>query len=357
MNLVAKEFVASRPDQTGVLILSEMAGAAKEMGEALVINPTHYSEIAQALEQALVMPTEEQVRRIQSMQERLRRYDVTRWAEDFSEALLATQRTQAAARARWFTGKTQTGMIEQYHAATRRALMLDYDGTLVPFADTPKQARPDKELLEMLSRLASVPTNAVAIVSGRMRRDLDEWFGHIPLSFVAEHGTWLKPAGGEWRQLKILSNAWKEQIRPILQLCVDHLPGARLEEKEFSLALHYRQADPEHASLRAKELLDDLADYTRNIDIHVLEGNKVIEVRNTGVTKGTGALEWLAGQAADFILAVGDDWTDEDLFRALPSTAYSVRVGLANTAARFHVANHAAVRWILQELLEKQVQH
>ncbi len=123
--------------------------------------------------------------------------------------------------------------------------------------------------------------------------------------------------------------------------------GRLLEEKEFSLAWHYRRADPEQASRRARELLDDLAGFTRNIDVQVLEGNKVLEMRNTGVSKGTAAMEWLAGQAADFILAIGDDWTDEDLFRALPPNAYSVRVGLAQTAARYYLGSHTAVRRLL----------
>jgi trehalose 6-phosphate synthase/phosphatase len=139
-------------------------------------------------------------------------------------------------------------------------------------------------------------------------------------------------------------------VRPILQLYVDRLPGAWLEEKEFSLAWHYRRADLEQASRRARELLDALAGFTRNIDVQVLEGNKVLEVRNSGVSKGTAAMEWLKGLEADFILAIGDDWTDEDLFRALPTTAYSVRVGLANTAARYYVSNHTAVRRVLREL-------
>ena len=133
---------------------------------------------------------------------------------------------------------------------------------------------------------------------------------------------------------------------------MDRLPGALLEEKEFSLAWHYRRADPEQASLRAKELLDDLAGYTRNIDVQVFEGNKVIEVRNSGVNKGIAAMEWLAGRTPDFILGIGDDWTDEDLFRALPPTAFSVRVGVANTAARYYLVNHTAVRRMLRELSE-----
>jgi len=143
---------------------------------------------------------------------------------------------------------------------------------------------------------------------------------------------------------------WNDRVRPILQLYVDRLPGALLEEKEFSLAWHYRRADAELASRRAKELIDDLAGYTRNIDVQVLEGKKVVEVRNTGVNKGSTALEWLAACAPDFIFAVGDDWTDEDMFKALPPEARTVRVGMAKTAARYHLSNHTAVRRILREL-------
>jgi trehalose 6-phosphate synthase/phosphatase len=350
MNLVAKEFIASRPDQTGVLILSEMAGAAKEMGEALVINPVHSEDFAGALEQALTMPVEEQIRRTHLLQERLRRYDVNRWADDFLQALYSTQTTEAARRARYLGGKTQNSLIQQYRAAKHAAMLLDYDGTLVPFVGDPSLARPDQELLDLLGGLGADPATEVVIVSGRPRRDLEEWFGLLPIDLIAEHGVWLRTRGGQWRMLRPLTNEWKDRVRPILQLYVDRLPGALLEEKEFSLAWHYRQADPELASLRAKELLDDLAGYTRNIDVQVLEGNKVLEVRNTGATKGTAAMEWVKGHVPDFILAVGDDWTDEDLFRALPSTAFSVRVGLANTAARYHLGNHSAVRRLLREL-------
>jgi trehalose 6-phosphate synthase/phosphatase len=350
MNLVAKEFVASRPDQTGVLILSEMAGAAKEMGEAVVINPLHSGDVAQALEQALAMSVEEQVRRNRLLQERLRRYNVVRWAEDFVQALVSTQKTEAARRARLLSGKVLAELIEQYRAAARRALLLDYDGTLVPFVADPRLARPDREVLELLAELAAAPGNSVAIVSGRPRRDLEEWFGELPVALVAEHGVWLRPKGGEWRMLKALTTDWKERVRPILQLYVDRLPGAMLEEKEFSLAWHCRGADPEQAVRSARELFDALSGFTRNIDLQVIEGNKVLEVRNTGVSKGTAATDWLGGLSADFILAIGDDWTDEDLFRALPPSAYSVRVGLANTAARYYLTNHTAVRRVLGEL-------
>jgi trehalose 6-phosphate synthase/phosphatase len=352
MNLVAKEFIASRPDQTGVLILSEMAGAAKEMGEALIINPFHREDFAKTLEQALTMPVEEQIKRNKLMQERLRRYNVVRWADDFVQSLLSTQKTEAARRARLLTGKALNGLIQLYRSTDRRALLLDYDGTLVPFADEPRLAQPDVELLELLAALGSDPANEVTIVSGRPRQTLENWFGKLPISLIAEHGVWLRNKNSDWRMLKSMTNDWKERVRPILQLFVDRLPGALLEEKEYSLAWHYRRADLEQASLRAKELLDDLTGYTRNIDVQVFEGKKVIEVRNSGINKGTAALEWLSGQTPEFILGIGDDWTDEDLFRALPPAAFSVRVGVANTAARFYLGNHTAVRRMLRELIE-----
>ncbi len=266
------------------------------------------------------------------------------------QALVGTQKTEAARRARLLSGKVLAALIQQYRSAARRAFLLDYDGTLVPFVEDPRLARPDQEVLELLAALAAPAANEVVIVSGRPRRDLEEWFGELPVALVAEHGVWLRPKGGDWRMLKAITTEWKERVRPILQVYVDRLPGALLEEKEFSLAWHYRGADPEQASRRARELLDALAGFTRNIDVQVLEGNKVLEVRNTGVSKGTTATEWLGALRADFILAIGDDWTDEDLFRALPPSAFSVRVGLANTAARYYLSNHTAVRRVLREV-------
>jgi trehalose 6-phosphate synthase/phosphatase len=350
MNLVAKEFLAARPDQTGVLILSEMAGAAKEMGEALIINPFHLEDFAKALEQALEMPVEEQVKRNQLLRERLRRYNVVRWADDFVQTLLSTQKIEAARRARLLAGKAYAGMIKQYRSAQERVLLLDYDGTLVPFASSPGLAQPDAELIELLTTLGADPANEIAIVSGRPRQVLEEWFGKLPVSLIAEHGVWLRNGHRNWRMIRNLTADWKERIRPILQLYVDRLPGALLEEKDFSLAWHYRRADPDQASVCAKELVDDLAGYTRNIDVQVFEGNKVVELRNSGVNKGAAATEWLAGHAPEFILSIGDDWTDEDLFKALPNASFSVRVGVANTAARFYLVNHNAVRRALREL-------
>ena len=350
MNLVAKEFVASRADQTGVLVLSEMAGAVKEMPEALIVNPFHCDEFANALERALTMPVEEQVRRNHLLQDRLRRYDVNRWAADFTDALADSEKGEAERRATRLAGEVRAQLLHAFDASRRRALMLDYDGTLVPFSDKPANARPDDELLDLLSSLATRSANEVVLISGRPRADLDRWFGELPLSLIAEHGVWLRTPDGEWRLLRPIQTEWQDALRPILERFVDRLPGALLEQKEYSLAWHYRRADPEQAAVRARELLDDLTGFTRNIDVQVLEGNKVIEVRAAGVNKGSAALDWLQRVRADFLLGVGDDWTDEDLFKALPPSAFTVRVGLAETAARFHLSGPPAVRRLLQQL-------
>lgn len=351
MNLVAKEFVACRPDRTGVLILSELAGAAREMGEALLINPYQEVEIAEALHQALTMPEEAQVQRMQALQSRLQRYDVNRWAGDFLQALVTAQQQEAGQRARFLTGDARQTLIDRYRAARHRALLLDYDGTLVELKRDATACQPDAELRQLLSTLASDPANAVAIVSGRVRADLERWLGDLPLTLVAEHGVWLRPPGEAWRMLLPVRGEWKDQIRPILQLYADRLPGAMVEEKEFSLVFHFRRSDAELASQRAKELCDDLADFTRNIEVQVLRGHKVVEVRHVNAHKGSILSAWLAEKRADFWLAIGDDWTDEDLFQALPAGAVSIRVGMGITGATYHLAHPRAVRQFLGSLI------
>ena len=169
--------------------------------------------------------------------------------------------------------------------------------------------------------------------------------GDLPVALVAEHGVWLRPKGGEWRMLKTITTDWKDAGAPDSPaLCGSFAGGVAGGKGVFAGVALPPGRSGAGLACAPRSCWTIWPTYTRNIDVQVLEGNKVIEVRNTGVTKGTAAMEWLAGQAADFILAIGDDWTDEDLFRALPPTAFSVRVGLANTAARYHLSNHTAVR-------------
>jgi trehalose 6-phosphate synthase/phosphatase len=350
MNLIAKEYIASRIDQNGVLILSEFAGSSRELIEALLVNPHDIEEIADAIHAALLMPLEEQTRRIAPMQERIQRYDVNAWADDFLRALSQIKGEQQRMYARSLNAKDREQLIDTFHMAEHRLLLLDYDGTLMPYTDRPQHVRPTADVLYLLEMLCTDERNNVVLVSGRDKATLQAWFGHLPLNLVAEHGIWLKPAAENWRTLKPATDQWKPQIQQLLQSYADRLPGAFVEEKEYSVAWHYRRADADLAAIRAAELRDNLVNLTANIDLQVLSGHKVIEVRVSGINKGTAALHWLAQRQVDFILAIGDDWTDEDMFAVLPESAHTIRVGMVQSLARYNVRSYLEIRQLLEQL-------
>lgn len=353
MNLIAKEYIASRPDKSGVLILSEMAGASKDLAEALIINPNSISEIAGAMQTALEMPQVEQIRRNEIMQHRLRRYDVVRWAQDFLTRLSSLKEEGNRLRSRLLGPGAREQLVHDFRRARRRTLFLDYDGTLVPFALAPQAARPTPELLAVLRDLTEDPRNEVVLISGRGKNTLWDWFAELQITLVAEHGVWTRRPGQDWQLAKPLDNRWKSTILPVLQNYADRLPGASVEEKEYSIVWHYRAADPELGSSLAKELVDDLVSFTANINVQVLQGSKVVEVKCAGITKGDAAGPLLS-DGAEFLLAVGDDWTDEDLFKALPDTAYTIRVGIRHSHARFNTHDHTEVMDLLKELAREQ---
>ena len=351
MNLIAKEFVASTPADHGVLVLSEMAGAASELGEALIINPYNLNQMTEAMREALEMDPEEKSTRNHLMKYRLRRYDIHRWAREFVEKLREIKDIQQEFVARRITPQVIKLMKERFFSARERIEFLDYDGTLVGFAPRPEAARPDEELRTLLRKLALLPNNEVVLISGRDKETLERWFGDLPLNLVAEHGVWLREPGKEWEMIEPLNTDWKEAIRPIMENFADLTPGAFIEEKDYALVWHYRRADPELASVRARELKDALYDITQNLDLIVLEGNKVIEVKPINVNKGRTARYFLDRKEYDFVLAVGDDWTDEDLFEAMPDEAFTIKVGFGVSRARYQVGSYREVRKILKELI------
>lgn len=351
MNLVAKEYVAARYDKTGVLVLSEMAGAAREMGEAIIVNPNHVDELAVALQEALAMTREEQIRRNLIMQKRLQRYDVGRWASEFIGRLQSLKKEQIEKyHAKYLSPDVWQKLRLRFQDASKKILFLDYDGTLIPFDSQPMEAHPTPELMSLLDQLSRIPETEIVIISGRDRHTLENWFGRQPLNLVAEHGVWVKPRKETWQVIKPLMNDWKPRIIPVLEIYADRLPGSWVEEKEYSVVWHFRKADPELSSIRTKELLDELLSLTSNIDVQVLPGNRVIEIRNAGVNKGVAGLYYLKRDYYNFILAIGDDWTDEDLFRALPPEAYTIRLGMVASHARFNLFERKEIFSLLRDL-------
>lgn len=351
MNLVAKEYIASRVAQRGVLILSELAGAASELGEAILVNPMDTFELANAIQQALTMPLTEQRQRMAHLQKRLTTYDVFRWVEDFIAQLNDVKKLQASRELHFVSDQERNEIVSQYKKAKSRHLFLDYDGTLVPFARIPGEAQPDKNLLRLLELLASDSKTTITIISGRDSAVLDSWFNGLPINLVAEHGASIRRKNSTWKSERSIDQSWKPNIFPVFELFVQRCPGSFIEEKSHTIAWHYRNVEKELGFIRSRELLDALMHLIRQAQLQVIDGNKVIEVRVAGVDKGVAATKLLLEQPASFTMVIGDDKTDEDMFHALRDKAKTIKVGPGMTEAEFALPSQKEVITLLKGLV------
>jgi len=352
MNLVAKEYVACKAAGDGVLVLSEFAGAAAEMGEALLINPFDEERTVSTIERALALEEDERRQRMKRLHSRVLHNNVFRWGDRFLAAL------QDAVSARGRYSDTQpkrlraAEVVDAYRRASRRLLALDYDGTLVPFAGQPWQAAPPPAVLRLSTSLAAEPRNCVALTSGRTVEDLDRWFGGIRgIWLMAEHGAELKsPLQTSWEPLRSeVSSDWKSTVMPILEHFVDRTPGSFIEEKKYALVWHYRMAEPEFGAWLANELVSMLEAMLAETELRAFLGEKIVEVRPVWANKGEALTRLLnASSPPDFLFAAGDDRTDEDLFDHKQSEAWTVHVGPGPTRAAFVIPDFESLRRILE---------
>jgi trehalose 6-phosphate synthase/phosphatase len=348
MNLVAKEYVAARTDELGALVLSEFAGAATELDAALVVNPYDIEGTAGHLRRALVMSEAEQRVRMRRLRAQVSNHTVSEWARGFLEDLHSDESSPSAA----FASPDAVGRaLARLQAASHRALLFDYDGTLVPIAALPELATPDEELLRLIGRLAELPGTDVHIVSGRSRASLEEWLGGLPVALHIEHGFWSRDKQGHWRQATELPGDFLVRAQERMRHHARRTPGMRVEAKAASVAFHYRNADPFLAEARLRALRSELPPLL-GPNAELLEGHKVLEVRVRGVNKGTIIRQVLEGTPPDtLLLAAGDDRTDEDLFEALPEGAISVHVGTGRTRATLRLPGPFDLRRMLHALL------
>ncbi|MEX2209048.1 MAG: bifunctional alpha,alpha-trehalose-phosphate synthase (UDP-forming)/trehalose-phosphatase [Myxococcota bacterium] len=352
MNLVAKEFVASRADEDGVLVLSEFAGAAAELAEAISVNPFDIEATAEAIHRALTLGPEDRRARMRVLRTRVFAHDVERWVSGFLSVLRAEPERENRVRRTPTPEPVLEELAQHIRAAPRRVLLLDYDGTLVPFARTPEGAAPDLELRALLTRLTREPGCEVHIVSGRGRGLIEEWLEGIDLGLHLEHGLWSRLHGSnEWTSLAAQQLSWRDAVREILWDFTSRTPGSLIEEKSASFAWHYRGADPEFGSMQAKELRLHLSERLSNVPVEIIPGEMVVEVRPHGVNKGRVVGRVLTGDASDaLVVALGDDRTDEDLFAALPESGVSIHVGTSASRARYRIEGVARAREFLRAL-------
>ncbi|QDH79279.1 bifunctional alpha,alpha-trehalose-phosphate synthase (UDP-forming)/trehalose-phosphatase [Echinicola soli] len=349
MNLVCKEFVASKVNKKGVLILSEMAGASKELQDAILVNPNNNKGVAEAIKQAITMPEKEQRARIVSMQETIQRYDVFQWVRVFMDRLQYVKQKQLDLQSKEVDAEVISELHEHFKKAKKPILFLDYDGTLVGFKGKPEEASPDEELKSLVGKLTK--KSQVVIISGRDKETLGKWFKGQKVDIIAEHGVWLKINGGkDWELYAEIDDHWKPDIRSVMEYYVQRTPGAHIEEKHHSLVWHYRKVESGLGDLRMRELFSHLKYMARGHNLQVLEGNKVLEIKRPDINKGRAATAFMKGNSYDFILAIGDDWTDEDTFQAMPDGAFSIRVGYSYTKANYNIKSPKEVRYLLNKL-------
>lgn len=311
------------------------------------------NEIASAIEHALNMPREEQQERNKFMQERIKRYDIKKWASDFMKGMANVKSLQEKYLGKKLTNHDRNTIYNKYLNADKRILFLDYDGTLVNYERKPQHAKPDNDLYSLLDKLSQQEGNEIVIISSRDKDIFERWFGHTQYNLIAEHGMWIKENGNDWAKLEEddVNTEWKKFIKPAIQFYVDRTPGSFLEEKTFSMAWHYRKTDPDLGQQRAIDLKEELASQSANLGLEIVEGNKVIEIKNSDINKGKAANHKIKKGNYDFVMAIGDDWTDEDLFGELGQDAITMKVGLKNTRARYSLESFQEVRNLLKELI------
>ena len=350
MNLVCKEFIASKLDKKGVLILSEMAGSSKELSDAILINPNDINQLVAALKKALSMPEKHQVQHMAVMQKSLKRYNIHHWVNLFMKRLDYIKSEQKSLETKLVDQEILKDIKSAYTKAKSRLIFLDYDGTLVGFNSDPELTKPDRQLINILTKLTSDKNNKVVVISGRGRQTLENWLKPFELDIIAEHGIWLKDGKKDWKTITQLTDAWKEEFMNVLEGYVDRTPGSFVEKKDYSLVWHYRKVETGLGEARTRELTSHLKYIANDKNLKVLEGNKVVEIKNSEVDKGKAAKDWLRKYKADFIMACGDDWTDEDTFKVMPPESCTIKVGSTSSAAKFRVTDFQEIRSILETL-------
>lgn len=351
MNLIAKEYLATRQDGLGTLIISETAGASSELSEAILVNPNDIQEIAKAIEQALLLSTAEKKRRSDILLERLKRYDVHYWAKTFVERL--SKKVVGFPLENKETPFYLSTLTSEFKKAKRRLILLDYDGTLMPLQSTPDKAKPNVKVLNLLTALAGLEHTDIGIISGRDYRQLDQWFEHMPILLSGDHGMRYRFLHQPWQTMIEPNNEWKPAFKKLLYQFLDQMPGSIIEEKKYSIAFHYRQCEPDMVAIKRIELLDALHTIKGNGNLDIQLGHRMIEIKDASVNKGLVATRFASRYDYEFIMIAGDDVTDETMFKAIPN-AFRFKIGEGPTSAQHRLYHLQDLIRILEALLTLQ---
>jgi trehalose 6-phosphate synthase/phosphatase len=283
------------------------------------------------------------------MQKVLKSQDVVRWAEDFIGQLEKVYKKQGDIFKKNLSIRQSKMITAFFKNSEKRLLLLDYDGTLVPFAKNPAEAIPTQGLLNLLGDLAHIRGVDIAIISGRSRDFLDSIFNDRDMMIFAEHGAYRR-IHSEWISLSGHSASWQHGILKIMQDITDDTPGSVIEKKETALVWHYRNTDSWLADLRVIQLVNRLVGPCTSGNLQLMRGNKIIEVKPSEYSKGTAITGYFDFGRYDFILAAGDDVTDEDMFEVLPENAITIKIGRPSEKSKYTIATSREFISLLTQL-------
>ena len=354
MNLVAKEYLACHDGRDGTLVLSDMCGAADELTDAFIVNPYDIDMVCEALHNALEITPEESKRRNIRMQARLKVRTAANWCASFLDSL--RQVSAPGMTDRRLRMDHHNAIVRQWDGAHRRLVLCDYDGTLTPLVRRPERAKPTQALRRLLTQVGSNPDVDFLLVSGRSHQIMQDWFGNLPVGLIAEHGAWNRNLPGsdsdEWQRAKGLpdSDTWQKVIRPIMDESATRVPQSFVESKSDAVAWHYRMSDAQVADQERQDLLRRLRGVVVGLGLMIMENSKVVEVTPVATSKGQAILPFVNSGDYDFMMALGDDETDETMFAVMPDKGWTIKVGPGQTKARLRVNDPTAVTLLLADL-------
>nr|XP_010926098.2 alpha,alpha-trehalose-phosphate synthase [UDP-forming] 6 isoform X1 [Elaeis guineensis] len=397
MNLIPYEYIIARQGnenldsvlglnpsspRKSMLVLSEFIGCSPSLSGAIRVNPWNIEAVADAMVYALEMSEPEKQLRHEKHYRYVSTHDVGYWANSFLQDLARTCRDHSRRRC-WgigfglgfrvvaldsnFRKLAMEHIVSAYKRTKTRAILLDYDGTLMPQATINKS--PSSRSIEILNSLCSDTNNVVFLVSARSRSTLSEWFSPCEnLGMAAEHGYFLRSKrDAEWETcIPVADCGWKQIAEPVMNLYTETTDGSTIEDKETALVWSYEDADPDFGSCQAKELLDHLESVLANEPVSVKSGPHIVEVKPQGVSKGLVAQRLLSvmqerGLSPDFMLCIGDDRSDEDMFEVIShamagsslgpgAEVFACTVGRKPSKAKYYLDDTAEIVRLMQGL-------
>ncbi|KAF3792940.1 Alphaalpha-trehalose-phosphate synthase UDP-forming 5 [Nymphaea thermarum] len=397
MNLIPYEYIVCRQGndrldrqlevnsslpKKSMLVVSEFIGCSPSLSGAIRVNPWNIDAVAEAMNSAIMMQESEKQFRHEKHYRYVSSHDVGYWAHSFLQDLERTCRDHIRRRC-WgigfglgfrvialdpnFRKLSVEHIVSAYKRTKNRAILLDYDGTMMPQTSISKT--PNSEAISILNSLCRDPKNVVFLVSARDKQTLSEWFSPCDkLGIAAEHGYFLRVKyDAEWETcVSVADFDWKQVAEPVMKLYTGTTDGSSIEAKESALVWHYRYADPDFGACQAKELLDHLESVLANEPVSVKSGQHIVEVKPQGVTKGLVAERLLSlmkqkGKLPDFVLCAGDDRSDEDMFEVITSAmagpslspiaeVFACTVGQKPSKAKYYLDDTSEIIRMLQGL-------